>query len=158
MIDWLWFKLLWQIFLTFKRKTTQKSNRPCFVLDCHAESDLYHASSQWQQPHKGMLANSRHVVMSMSQPDITLSPKCLVHGRKAVITNSEVFDVTKSGIKLTTSHTWCENNVWRSLRWQVLHAWVYSNQIILTCIGIPYLCLHQNGKKNGKSQWCFDNG
>jgi hypothetical protein len=76
-----------------------------FILDQHAELDLYSASSLKQQFACRHVAPLGHIILIQSQPVFALTPECRVLSGEATNTNFIVFGLTRPGIEPTIYHT-----------------------------------------------------
>jgi hypothetical protein len=72
-----------------------------FVLDQHAELDLYSASALKQQSVDRHVAPLGHIILILSQLVFPLSPYCYMLSREATNTNIIVFGLTRSGLEPT---------------------------------------------------------
>ena len=70
-----------------------------FVLDQHAELDLYSASSLKQQSAGRHVAPLGHIILIPSQPVFALSPECCVLSGEARNTNCIAFGLTRPGLE-----------------------------------------------------------
>ena len=113
-----------------------------YVLDQHAELDVYSASSLTQQSVGRYIAPLGHIILIPSQPVFALSPLCCVRSGETTNINFIVFGLTRS---------WLEPTIYRT---RSEHANYYAADVVCF-LTFPKLHTYGSIENTGTFSWMW---